>query len=414
MQSDICCDCISLYIHIPFCLAKCDYCDFFSVERGSSVPDEYVDALLNEISFYKNYYHIQNFKTVYIGGGTPSLLSPAQFFKLLSHIQCNSFEKPSEITVEMNPETLTEGKLSAVSDCGANRLSLGIQSLNDDALCAVHRHCSSSSAHKALDIVKKYWKHDLNLDVIAGLCRQSNNQFLASLKEILYYQPEHISMYTLMIEEGTRLFQRIEDGENWSEDLADEQWLLGKELLDSNGFLQYEISNFAKAGHESLHNMTYWKQNNYLGIGSGACGSVYGFGVDGGVRWNNRQDIDSYINFWTHFDKCDVLDLPEESIKQIPRDIEQLSCETEEFEFLMMGLRTVYGVSSSEYRKRFADVEPWKGDLSFRLGEHNGAWKRFSAHNDCHVICDEIGQDRVFTLNGESLMFLNTFLNYLT
>ena len=216
----------SLYVHIPFCTSKCDYCDFFSTGIGlcKSVPDDYVDCVVKEVKTYARIFGVQEWTTVYIGGGTPSLLSPVQLNSLFDGIQksCKGgISCGAEVTVEMNPESLDKELLSAADSCGVNRLSLGIQSLNSAALLSVRRNCTVQKAQQALELVKKCWKNDLSLDAIAGLPEQNSEEFALSLKKMLSYEPQHFSLYTLTVEEGTPLCKKIDNGMEWNADEAD-------------------------------------------------------------------------------------------------------------------------------------------------------------------------------------------------
>ncbi|MCR5763365.1 MAG: radical SAM family heme chaperone HemW [Treponema sp.] len=385
----------SLYIHIPFCISKCDYCDFFSISKQGCISDSYITALKNEISWYCSYYNIDSFRTIYIGGGTPSLLSATQLQSLLLFLN-PKMNDCKEFTIEMNPETVTEEKLSVAKDFGITRLSVGIQSFNENALKAVHRHYSVFDIKKALDYIKRQWDGSLNLDVIAGLPSQNSIEFISSLQKVLEYEPDHISMYALTVEDGTPFAKRIENGELWVSDIADEQWLLGKDKLHAYGFKQYEVSNFCKAGKESLHNMTYWQQQDYIGCGSGATGSIYAFGKDEcGLRWTNANDIEKYVKFWTNHDISSVMKTCE-----LPRSEEILPVSVEEEEFFIMGLRTVLGVSSREYKKRFFHLAPYYGDIQVRM---NPIRSKVEAH-------DAKNGDVFYSVSSSSFNFLNSIL----
>lgn len=423
-----------LYVHIPFCLAKCAYCDFFSVASASSsgggpfVPDSYIKALLCEAEFYRNCYGIDSWRTVYIGGGTPSLMSASQMEWLLQGLLSGTQKAPLEFTIEMNPESLTLEKVTVAGDCGVTRLSLGIQSLCQKALDAVGRHCRALCARDVLDKLRPAWKGDLSLDAIAGLPNQNSREFESSLKKILDYKPDHFSLYSLMIEEGTPLERSISSGKiAFDDDEADRQWLLGRDILEQRGFLQYEVSNFALKGHESLHNGSYWKQLDYVGIGAGATGSLYSFdgkGGGNGIRWTGSRDIGRYTSFWNEFfGNKDGFSfgqggrghffagrgaLPTSLLPGIPADFESLDLETLEFEYLMMALRTLEGVNDAEYARRFSGLEPWKGNLRKRLWE-NPLWKEFEEKNMC-LSLESPGGGMNFALNREGLLFLNSLL----
>jgi len=392
----------SLYIHIPFCRKKCDYCDFFSVPCKGNIPDEYISALKNEISFLKDFYKISSWRTVYIGGGTPSLLTEKQIGDLCSFLAKdfssdngvkNIAEK--EFTIEMNPDDIRESLLDVAYSSGVNRLSIGVQSLNDAALKAVNRRCTRETTLKALELVKKNWCGSLSLDAIAGLPEQNTDEFLQSLKEIVSYEPSHISLYSLMIEEGTPLFSRISKGELlYNEDESEEQWLLGKSFLTEKDFLQYEVSNFAIKGKESKHNSVYWHLEDYLGAGSGATGSLFG---DNAIRWTNTADIKKYIEYWTGKEN--------KSILTAPRENENLDMETQEEEFLMMGFRLLSGVSEREYKKRFSK------DLGERLGAKDGVFAKWQSRGDARIIenANKNGE-RFYALTDKGILFLNKYL----
>lgn len=428
-----------LYVHIPFCLAKCAYCDFFSVASASSasggtfVPDSYIKALLCEAEFYRKFYGIDSWRTIYIGGGTPSLMSASQMEWLLQGLLAGTRKAPLEFTIEMNPETLSWEKLSVASDFGVTRLSLGIQSLCQKALDAVGRHCTALRAEEALNLVRSSWTGDLSLDAIAGLPNQNRKEFESSLKRILDYKPEHFSLYSLMIEEETPLERSISSGKiAFDDDEADSQWLLGRDILEQRGFCQYEVSNFALKGHESLHNGSYWKQLDYVGIGAGATGSLYSFDGNGGghgIRWTDSRDICRYTSFWNEFSMNEFCKkkgslalgqggeghsfvgrgaLLSSLLPGIPADFESLDLETLEFEYLMMALRTLEGVNEAEYARRFASLEPWKGNLRKRLLE-NPLWKEFEEKKMCLSRESECSGMN-FALNREGLLFLNSLL----
>ena len=398
---------MGLYVHIPFCLAKCAYCDFFFFFFDSACnPDEdFVSALISEISDCKKRFAVSSWSSVYIGGGTPSLLKPACIKRLLSFIHSEGLCEHAEITVEANPETLTEPFLRALDECGVTRLSLGIQSMNDHALAAVNRHCTASANRTALHLVQSKWQHDISVDCIAGLPGQDDSQFCTSLSEMLSYEPDHVSLYTLTVEEDTPLYTAVENGTAaFSQETADRQWLLGKDLLNAAGYRQYEVSNFSKPGHESKHNFLYWTQSDYAGAGSGACGTVYDWDTAQAVRFTACQDRALWKQFWLS-GKSDG-----EQIPAAVRECEVLDAQTLEFEFLMMGLRTVRGVSESAYRKRFSCVEPWKGNLELRLNQ-SAWWKKLAEEKKASVTVS--GNDRIFALNPDGLLLLNPLLRSL-
>jgi oxygen-independent coproporphyrinogen III oxidase len=397
----------SLYVHIPFCFSKCDYCDFFSIPCGENkIPDLYFEALINEAKIRVEKENITSWSSIYFGGGTPALMTPLQIKKYIPQIigEMGFKHSAKEFTFEMNPEAVSEEKINVLKEVGVNRLSLGIQSMNDNALCSVNRHCSRKNIFDAMELIKKNWQGHLSLDVIAGLPDQSDDEFYKSLKEVVAFEVDHISLYTLTLEKNTPLYKKMNRGLSFDFDAADRQWLLGAEFLEKNGFFQYEVSNFAKKGFESFHNMSYWKQKNYIGLGAGAHSSIYYFDTFAGRRINNINDIKLYTDFYTGTDKLSLE-------KKIPYETEQLSLETLEFEFLMMGLRCLSGISSLEYKKRFCKMKNYV-ELGKRLGEKNGLWKKEMDNKNAEVIFVS-EKEKIYRLTKKGLLFLNRILEEL-
>lgn len=390
----------SLYIHIPFCLKKCDYCDFYSVPCDALIPDSYIDAVIAESKYYRNKYMIAGWNTLYVGGGTPSLLKPEQLIRLIEG--CTATNPSScqndgiEITVEMNPDDITDDLIQACASCGVTRLSVGVQAFDDDALSSVHRRCSKKTTVAGLDLLASKWKGRLSCDLIAGLPAHSEKSFCKGIDTLLSYPVEHVSLYTLTIEDETPLGKKINAGTvSWNPDNADSLWLTGRDMLESRGFMQYEVSNFAKPGCESRHNTVYWSLENYIGCGSGATGSWYGKpledgGCSTGIRWNNTKDISSYISFWTNKKITEEM---------IPRTVEVLDSETQEFEYLMMGFRMRRGISAKMFERRF------NKSLETRIGAEFEAWEKKGMAEVRNQ-----SSDTVYALNREGLLFLNDFL----
>lgn len=403
-----------LYIHIPYCISKCDYCDFFSIpllKKDSKlenvfIPWDYIASLKNEIKYKISEYDIHSLSTVYIGGGTPSLLLPEQIKEIFDVIknEC-SIEKDSEITIEMNPETVTREKLIACRENGINRISLGIQSLSNNSLEGVHRHCNSEKAVAALDLIKKEWDGTFSVDVISGLPGTDDEIFESSIRKLIEYNPEHFSMYSLCIEQDTPLGKRIKKHEEEIMDVADRQWLRGREILKENGYIQYEVSNFARKGFEAKHNSAYWKQEDYIGCGSGACQTLYTFGPSGkGIRSTNTQNINQYIEFWK--------DNSLKDFENIPCTEERLTVRTEEYEFFMMGLRMLSGIDEQTYAERYSSISEWNGDLERRLGVKEGIWHKYRKNNYVKVY-KNIHNKKVYALNEEGILFLTPLLESL-
>ena len=393
---------ISLYVHVPFCRQKCDYCDFFSIpsNRASCVcPDEkYVRSVLNEIRFYVKKYSVSRWKTVYIGGGTPSQLGAKLLFELVSGIKSAVSDKTAdEFTVEMNPEDLAEDILDSAQKAGVDRISTGIQALDQKALDSVNRHCPLQTAISSLELLQKKWKKKLSVDFIAGLPGQTYSSFKKQFETVFNFKNiDHISLYSLTLEENTPLYKKIESGKiKWSQQKTDRMWILGRKILKENGFIQYEVSNFARTGAESLHNKVYWHLENYIGCGSGACGSVYGAVSE---RWTNTCSIKNYENFWLDFN-------PESEIPESIRQVEKIDLQTQEFEWLMMGFRLLEGVCSEEFKKRFGK------SLEERIGVKDGLFFEWSKK---HLARSYKKDGKTFyALNERGLMLLNLFLESL-
>ncbi|WP_147612416.1 radical SAM family heme chaperone HemW [Treponema pectinovorum] len=400
----------SLYVHIPFCTQKCDYCDFFSInnsKKNLAKPDStYVDCVLNEVAFYVKKYSITAWSTIYIGGGTPSILKGELVYTLVSSLK-NLFKdkKVKEITLEVNPEDVCAELLEKSKRVGVTRISMGIQALDDKSLALINRKSDVKTVLHALEILKANWKNRLSVDFIAGLPGQTYKSFGAQFDKIFEYPVDHISLYTLTVEEKTPLYKKIADGKiKWSQEKADRMWILGRNLLEKKGFYQYEVSNFAKLGFESLHNSVYWNLENYIGVGSGATGSLY----FEGVRWTNTLNIKKYEDFWKKFQSNQNLDAEKKNLQEIEqkiesvRNVEKISKNDEIFEYLMMGFRMKKGVSSQKFFKRFGL------NLEEKIGVENGVFFEWKERKLASVFKTE--DDTFYALNKKGLMLLNRFL----
>lgn len=377
---------ISLYIHIPFCRSKCDYCDFFSVPCGKKdISDEYVSALCREIDTRCRSNNIEVIDTVYIGGGTPSLLKVSQLEMISKTFRKYTKVPVSEFTVEVNPDDVTEDLLAMFQKCGVTRLSCGVQAFEENVLSGVKRRSSGKTVVKALEVIKNNWKGIFSADIISALPGQTEESFLQGVKKLISYKPEHISLYSLTIEDETPLGKAVLSNRIlYDFDKADDMWLLGKKLLEKNGYKQYEVSNFCFAGYEAKHNMVYWQLKNYIGCGAGATGSRYG---DYGVRFTNTENISEYCSFWNSEGK---------TIEKAPGIEEKLSLEIQSFEFIMMGLRTLNGINLVEYKERFHREIPEK----IKAVMHEWAKNKRAEYKA--GLC--------FSLTSEGLLFLNEFL----
>ena len=384
----------SLYIHIPFCKSKCEYCDFFSVPCGNKcIPDEYVNALLQELDVRIKLYNVHRFSTVYIGGGTPSLLKPIQLEKIMQKVL--SLGIPSEITMEVNPEDVTEELLVTMNNLGINRISCGIQSLNDEVLRCVKRRGCVENIFDKIELIKKTWNGIFSVDIISALPNQSKSDFLDGLKKIVSFEPEHISMYALTIEESTPLGKKLQKGQlSYDFEAADEMWIAGRDFLINSGYVHYEVSNFAKEGFVCEHNMSYWKLKNYLGIGAGAVGTIYS---DRTIRWSNSTKLDSYISFWNK----NVDDIKVDELSNI-QSVENIDFNIQVFEYFMMGLRTSYGICKEEFEARFNMPIPEKFIKIFNEWEQKQMCQKKVSFNKTY-----------YSLNSSGLLLLNEFLTEL-
>ena len=384
----------SLYIHIPFCKSKCEYCDFFSVPCGNKcIPDEYVDALVQELDFRIKLYKVHRFSTVYIGGGTPSLLKITQLEKIMQKVL--SLGIPSEITMEVNPEDVTEELLFAMNDLGINRISCGIQALNDEVLQSVKRRGCVESVFNKIELIKKSWNGIFSVDIISALPNQSKLDFLDGLKKIVSFEPEHISMYALTIEESTPLGKKLQKGQlSYDFEAADEMWIAGRDFLINSGYVHYEVSNFAKKGFDCEHNMAYWKLKNYIGIGAGAVGTIYS---DRTVRWSNSTKLDLYISFWNK----NLSDIKMDELCNI-QSVENIDFNIQVFEYFMMGLRTSYGICKEEFEARFNIPIPEKFIKIFNEWEEKQMCQKKVSFNKTY-----------YSLNSSGLLLLNEFLTEL-
>ncbi len=382
----------SLYIHIPFCISKCRYCDFFSLPCGNKeigIPEAYVEALCCEISSLSG----KALETIYVGGGTPSLLTTSQIKRIFDCLYKNcSISESAEINFEVNPDDVSEELLKALEAAGVNRLSCGIQSMNEEALKFSGRRADAAVNRRALELLSRYWKKSLSLDFICGLPKETEESFLKGLDLAAGFSPDHISMYSLTIEDETPFGKDFALGRwDYNYDFADQLWLKGRDFLESKGYVQYEVSNFAKKGAQCRHNLVYWNHKDYFGIGSGATGTLYKENGEG-LRTTNTTDVKKYISFWT-----DKNNLSENT--QPPQIIENISIENSEFEFFMMTLRKTEGFNESDYRKCF------KKSLSKRFLELFDKWQKKG-------LAEKTGNGQ-FYLNKEGLLFLNSFLSEL-
>jgi len=328
-----------LYIHIPFCLSKCLYCDFYSLTSISAVPD-FLDALFKEMEMYRNRFN--PFDTVYIGGGTPSLLSPQQLESILISVKENFIlisnpEITPEITIETNPADLNRSFLESMREIGINRINIGVQSFNQKILNFLGRRHTAKQAISAVEASRKAGFHNIGLDLIYGVPAQDIESWLDTLKQALVFSPEHISCYQLTLESKTPLGIRYQAGEFSlpGEELQYEFFMKTSEFLEDAGYIHYEVSNFARGKeHTSRHNQKYWDHSPYLGLGP----SAHSFQCN--QRWWNHRSLDQYLA------AINAGNLPVEGT-------ETLTMEQLRLEALYLGLRTKKGISLQDFKNRY-------------------------------------------------------------
>ena len=382
---------ISLYFHIPFCLSKCDYCDFFSIKCKAPVADEYVDALCTELS-YKMQKLLQEdeikVSTIYIGGGTPSLLTKEQLKKISSKIFSYDVKSDYEFTVEVNPDDVSVELLAALEQCGVNRISCGVQSFSESVLKSVHRRADYNQVIAALDCLTAYWNKKISIDLICGLPGESRESMLQGLEKLTSLKNKegkaigHISFYSLSLEENTPLYERISSGQTpYDYDFSDSLWLAGRDFLLSKGYRQYEVSNFCLKENECRHNMVYWQSGDYLGIGSGATGTLHNPDASA-VRTTGCRNIEAYIK-----DPCQN------------QTVEKIDPQTARFEFFMMGLRTSKGIDRLHFKRIFGEDFPEKTQKVIEQWCERGLMTEKSD-----------GKSHNYSLTQQGLLFLNTFL----
>lgn len=329
MTNDKC----GLYVHIPFCLKKCNYCDFCSFSNLSEKEkSDYVNSLISEISGYKREEKIKA-DTVFFGGGTPSLLSVSDFEKITDALR-ESFDIDinSEFTLELNPKTVTREKLKAFIACGVNRISIGLQSIHENEQKMLGRIHNYSDFEEAYFMAREAGIKNISVDLMYGIPLQTKNSFGETLKKVISLSPEHISAYGLIIEEGTPFFEEHESLNLPSEDEECDMYDLARETLVQNGYRHYEISNYAKPGYESKHNLKYWKDKEYIGFG------VSAYSYFEGARFGNTKSLADYIS--------------EPKVK-INREV--ISKKDEAYEYAMLALRLSDGISLHEYKEKFGE-----------------------------------------------------------
>ena len=349
---------MSLYIHIPFCKKKCLYCDFPSFSECENIFNDYVSSLVLEIKEVSRQMGKYKIQSVFIGGGTPTVLPPKLLGKILDTV-FNRFDvaKDAEITVEANPGTVDSKYFRELKAMNVNRLSFGVQAWQNSLLKILGRIHDNETFVRNFYQAKEEGFKNINCDLMFSLPTQTLNQWEETLEKIMKLSPDHISAYSLIIEEGTAFKEKFKP----VDDKMDRQmYYLAKEMLKDKGYLQYEISNFAKESFESYHNMVYWQTKEYFGLGLGA------HSYNEGMRFHNTYSMEDYIR-------------AKGSMRKLREDVEILDTKAKMEEFMFMGLRMTGGISTLEFKNRFGEdyFSIYNDETKFLLNE-----KLIATNND--------------------------------
>lgn len=324
---------IGLYVHIPFCLRKCNYCDFCSVAFDENKLKLYTDSLVSEIESYAKEPKVK-INSIFFGGGTPSVLSTESFEKIVRSIEKN-FEicVNTEFSVEVNPATVSDEKARAFKRLGVNRVSIGLQSIHENELKILGRIHSYNDFLNTFRILRDAGIDNINVDLMYGIPQQTRDSFKKTLSAVSALSPEHISAYGLIVEEGTPFYRMRDELNLPGEDAEYDMYSFAVNALGDAGFSHYEISNYAKVGFECRHNLKYWRDEEYIGVGLSAHSYYLG------KRYSNTSDFDEYFDdFGAKY-----------------RKEERAGSGVDKFEYAMLALRLAEGLSLSEYRKLFGE-----------------------------------------------------------
>ena len=337
---------MELYIHVPFCIKKCAYCDFLSAPAGEEERQRYVETMIKEIQGYRKKYQEYCVTTIFVGGGTPSVLSGEQIKEVFNALRASFvIDTQAEITIEVNPGTVTEEKVEAWMQAGVNRISIGLQSVNDEELQMLGRMHTYKDFLNTYHLLRDKGFNNLNIDLISAIPGQTLESWKKTLSTVAELEPEHISAYSLIVEEGTPFYTIYGEGgadgnlESVVQPLPDEEterfiYEETETILQKYGYDRYEISNYAKPGYACRHNEGYWRRVNYLGVGLGASSLIEN------QRFRNFSTYDAYM---------DAI----QNQKLFHEEVESLSVTDEMEEFMFLGLRMMSGISREEFQKKF-------------------------------------------------------------
>jgi oxygen-independent coproporphyrinogen-3 oxidase len=326
---------LGIYVHIPFCKRKCNYCDFYSVKWNEEIENGYIQALIQEIKSYSNMKY--DVDTVFFGGGTPTVIKPQNLGRIINEIKSIfNVNDDAEISLEANPNTLTSENLAIYKEIGINRLSIGVQSLNDEILRSIGRLHNSNEAIESIERAKLYGYENLNVDLMFNIPGQRVTDIEETILKIIQQDVKHISFYSLKLEKGTPLYDMERDNKIVMPDEAVERemYYKGRELMQENGIMQYEISNFSKPGFECKHNLRYWNQEEYIGLGPSSHSFL------NKKRYSNPSDINFYFR-----------DAQQNIFNRTTQEV--LDCVAVEFEYIMLKLRLTDGLDIKKFNEKF-------------------------------------------------------------
>ena len=332
---------IGIYIHIPFCMKKCFYCDFVSYANKEDMIEKYIKALEKEIKIKAEENKLLKINTIYIGGGTPSFIDSKHIVYIINAIK-ESFnvKENAEITIEVNPGTVTKNKLEDYIKCGINRISIGLQTTNNELLKQIGRIHTYEQFLETYNLIRMVGFNNINVDLMLALPNQTIKDLEDSLNKVIMLKPEHISVYSLILEEKTKLYDLVESGklELLDESIERNMYWKVKNILEQNGYKHYEISNFAKQGYESKHNLNCWNQEEYLGMGVAAHSYL------NSKRYSNTENLEQYINKLLEKEgtKNDIVTIHEEQ-----------TLEDKQKEYMLLGLRKIEGIKISDFKNKF-------------------------------------------------------------
>jgi oxygen-independent coproporphyrinogen-3 oxidase len=372
-----------VYLHVPFCAGACDYCDFYSIplKPQDKRIAAYIDRLLAEGEQRLGEGKVTQIPSLYIGGGTPSLLGASGIGRLLRGLTALGGQRPGEITVEANPESMDAAFLRTCQDAGVTRISLGVQSFHEPSRRAVGRIGEGALLPERLRLLSDMFPRAFSVDLITGLPFQDASIVQQDIEHVLAFEPGHVSLYALTLEPGTPLAEKartagVRPGVLPGRDEADCLWIAGRDALEQAGYEQYEVSNFALPGKRSLHNIRYWRMENWLGLGPSASGTFINDELGTGRRMTNTADVDNYV--------------ASEKNQVLEEDLDRLTLMKETF---LMGFRYIDGPDTEVFRKRF------RLSIAACIPETLAAWRNKG-----------LMEPEKNALTREGLLFLDPFL----